>query len=190
MRASSLIAGLATCVGLSPAAQADILPTTFLVQFDDSTDNLVENVFANNVLTQTVLGGESFSGQFMLSNSLGSNVSAGFNFLEANGVTLSDTFSISGTNTSRQLTLNIFSDVEGGPALMALTGAGVTSMTESGSFVTVLGPITLNGPGDTYTFQFRSDVDAVPLPGALPLFATGLAGLGLLGWRRKKKAAA
>jgi hypothetical protein len=30
---------------------------------------------------------------------------------------------------------------------------------------------------------------AVPLPGALPLFATGLAGLGLLGWRRKKAAA-
>jgi hypothetical protein len=28
---------------------------------------------------------------------------------------------------------------------------------------------------------------AVPLPGALPLFATGLAGLCLLGWRRKKK---
>jgi hypothetical protein len=28
-----------------------------------------------------------------------------------------------------------------------------------------------------------------PLPSALPLFATGLAGLGLLGWRRKKKAA-
>jgi uncharacterized protein (TIGR03118 family) len=29
----------------------------------------------------------------------------------------------------------------------------------------------------------------VPLPGALPLFATGLVGLGLLGWRRKKAAA-
>jgi hypothetical protein len=29
-----------------------------------------------------------------------------------------------------------------------------------------------------------------PLPAALPLFATGLGGLGLLGWRRKKKAAA
>jgi hypothetical protein len=28
-----------------------------------------------------------------------------------------------------------------------------------------------------------------PLPAALPLFASGLVGLGLLGWRRKKKAA-
>jgi hypothetical protein len=30
----------------------------------------------------------------------------------------------------------------------------------------------------------------VPLPGTLPLFATGLVGLGLLGWRRKRKAQA
>ena len=33
-------------------------------------------------------------------------------------------------------------------------------------------------------------VSEVPLPAALPLFATGLGALGLLGWRRKKKAAA
>jgi len=29
---------------------------------------------------------------------------------------------------------------------------------------------------------------ATPLPGALPLFASGLGALGLLGWRRKRKA--
>jgi PEP-CTERM motif len=29
----------------------------------------------------------------------------------------------------------------------------------------------------------------VPLPSTLPLFATGLGVLGLLGWRRKRKAA-
>jgi hypothetical protein len=33
-------------------------------------------------------------------------------------------------------------------------------------------------------------VTATPLPAALPLFATGLGALGLLGWRRKRKAAA
>ena len=31
---------------------------------------------------------------------------------------------------------------------------------------------------------------AIPLPGALPLFATGVVGLGLLGWRKKRKAQA
>ena len=32
-------------------------------------------------------------------------------------------------------------------------------------------------------------VATTPLPAALPLFATGLGALGLLGWRRKKTAA-
>jgi hypothetical protein len=32
--------------------------------------------------------------------------------------------------------------------------------------------------------------DATPLPAALPLFVTGLGALGLVRWRRKKKAAA
>jgi hypothetical protein len=36
-------------------------------------------------------------------------------------------------------------------------------------------------------FAIEVDASAVPLPAALPLFATGLAGLGLLGWRRKRK---
>jgi hypothetical protein len=34
------------------------------------------------------------------------------------------------------------------------------------------------------------DLSPVPLPAALPLFASGLGALGLLGWRRKRKAAA
>ena len=33
-------------------------------------------------------------------------------------------------------------------------------------------------------------ISATPLPAALPLFAGGLGGLGLLGWRRKRKAQA
>jgi hypothetical protein len=41
---------------------------------------------------------------------------------------------------------------------------------------------------DNVTFFNEALSPIVPLPGALPLFATGLAGLGLLGWRRKGKA--
>lgn len=40
------------------------------------------------------------------------------------------------------------------------------------------------------TFTVQVGVAATPLPAALPLFTTALAGLGLLGWRRKRKAQA
>jgi hypothetical protein len=38
--------------------------------------------------------------------------------------------------------------------------------------------------------SFTLEIGATPLPAALPLFATGLGALGLLGWRRKRKATA
>ena len=38
--------------------------------------------------------------------------------------------------------------------------------------------------------EIRGWLVATPLPAALPLFATGLGALGLLGWRRKRKAQA
>jgi hypothetical protein len=40
------------------------------------------------------------------------------------------------------------------------------------------------------SIEFDGVPSPVPLPGALPLFATGLAGLGMLGWRKRRKAAA
>jgi hypothetical protein len=43
--------------------------------------------------------------------------------------------------------------------------------------------------GDGFSFDYAA-IAPVPLPGALTLFVTGLVGLGLLGWRRKKKTAA
>jgi hypothetical protein len=36
--------------------------------------------------------------------------------------------------------------------------------------------------------SFTLEIGTTPLPAALPLFATGLGAMGLLGWRRKRKA--
>jgi hypothetical protein len=41
--------------------------------------------------------------------------------------------------------------------------------------------------GGSWDYQITFDVAATPLPATLPLFATGLGALGLLGWRRKRK---
>ena len=54
----------------------------------------------------------------------------------------------------------------------------ITALTAGASFTTASG--ALYGPAPS----------TVPLPTALPLFASGLVGLLLLGWRRKKKAVA
>ncbi len=54
-----------------------------------------------------------------------------------------------------------------------------------GSFLeSNLGAGLVEGTDLTFT-----PITSTPLPAALPLFATGLGALGLLGWRRKKKAA-
>ena len=46
------------------------------------------------------------------------------------------------------------------------------------------------GSGNQNTGRDASLTVVTPLPAALPLFATGLGGLGLVGWRRKRKAQA
>ena len=45
-------------------------------------------------------------------------------------------------------------------------------------------------PPDADIIATVGTVTTTPLPTALPLFATGLGTLGLLGWRRTRKAAA
>jgi hypothetical protein len=70
---------------------------------------------------------------------------------------------------------------------------GSSAINAGHSFSTNVGPLILTSAGDaTFTAVGGSGPppSAVPLPAALPLFATGLAGLGLLGWRRKKTLAA
>ena len=70
---------------------------------------------------------------------------------------------------------------------LTLTAADITSVVIS---------TTNNGSGVGFNVSSLTEAQSsstssvtTPLPAALPLFATGLVGLVLLGWRRKKAAA-
>jgi hypothetical protein len=63
----------------------------------------------------------------------------------------------------------------------------ITKIAETGDWQEVGQYFGYAGTGVLYVV---SDVEPAPLPAALPLFATGLGAIGLLGWRRKRKAAA
>ena len=65
-----------------------------------------------------------------------------------------------------------------------LTLAIVSTLTPSLEFGPFTPVLTVDFSGD-----LRFAVSAVPLPGALPLFATGLGLLGLMRWRRRREAA-
>jgi hypothetical protein len=62
-----------------------------------------------------------------------------------------------------------------------LFGNGASADGGTGSTTNLLDPPVILSAPDAPT--------ATPLPAALPLFATGLGAIGLLGWRRKRKAA-
>ena len=73
---------------------------------------------------------------------------------------------------------------------------GSAFMTQNNGFGQVTYSTSGNGDwvstgqiGTRFFVIYEEDVNPVPLPAALPLFATGLGALGLLGWRRKKRKA-
>jgi hypothetical protein len=86
--------------------------------------------------------------------------------------------------------VDIFSEVLVQCNLSQDIGCGQLVASAAATILTVPLVFTL-GPGTTSIQVFWSGpytyVSPVPLPAALPFFATGLGALGLLGWRRKRK---
>jgi len=66
--------------------------------------------------------------------------------------------------------------------VLAMTVANVTDLSE--------GTGGYNWAPNGTVILTDNGIATTPLPAALPLFASGLGAFGLLGWRRKKKAAA
>jgi hypothetical protein len=100
-----------------------------------------------------------------------------FNFGALDGATV---FSIgqSGAAATSEfcLSANINSCNVPTPLIFISTGPGVFSEAFPGA--------------NTVEIASVASTSTTPLPAALPLFATGIGGLGLLGWRRKRKAQA
>ena len=109
---------------------------------------------------------------------------AGFSF-QMNSTTNGEGWEVFGSNSPTPL-LSSLTPLAGG------NGTGTDELTHNLNtnflfYFFLYDPSTLTTDN---TNVLLHDVDVlVPLPGALPLFATGLAGLVLLGWRRKWAAA-
>jgi hypothetical protein len=84
------------------------------------------------------------------------------------------------TLTGTSLNITQFHDLPGTGFLDIFAGSGeaITSL-------------VLTGPTNAFEVDnfAATPVSATPLPAALPLFATGLGALGLLGWRRNRRMA-
>ena len=65
------------------------------------------------------------------------------------------------------------------------TDTAIHYVVETGLPIDVTFYLSADLRSEGYTATFQSDLET-PLPAALPLFATGLGALGLLGWRRKR----
>jgi hypothetical protein len=85
------------------------------------------------------------------------------------------------------ITLTNYAFSTAGNGDLSINGSG-TSQINGGVITPIVFSLTsqLGGanPGDPVSYS--ASLSTVPLPGALPLFATGLAGLGMLRLRRKK----
>jgi hypothetical protein len=65
--------------------------------------------------------------------------------------------------------------------------SGSASINQYTSFATDAGALQITDVSGDATFTAVASIGTTPLPAALPLFASGLGALGLLGWRKKRK---
>jgi len=160
-----LIAGVAGTF----QARADV----FVFQWLDNNDavGLRGVTYQNGVVIQDVnVGAESYAFSYGLWNggTLDSSFDVSFNIYDPDGVTLSDTWHIFGTQGDTSFGTPFVSDTET-TSVSSLSNA--VSLVETGDLQTVFN-FTARGGQDSYTLQFVSDVDTVPEPGSILLLGT------------------
>ena len=96
--------------------------------------------------------------------------------ISASGTSLGGTSTISGPTS--------FTDPS---ILAAFTGVGTFGALVTYNAICGVDRFPACGTGASGNFDITYTAAETPLPAALPLFATGLGALGLLGWRRMRK---
>jgi len=178
---AAMVAGVSL---VAPTAEA----STILFQSDDLTDNIYNKVYVDGIqVIDNQLVGEALIGTFPLHNYtnglLSPDVNVALNIFDPDGKTLSDTLSLVAAGGGTGVAITFYSDPW--PDMVVLQNA--QSVIETGDWQTALNAQLSNG--DTFIFQFRSDVET-PLPGAIWLFGSALAGAACVRKRRKKHKAA
>lgn len=178
---------LAVALAASGGASAATIGDTYVFQWDDAETGLTGNTYKNGELIQSVkVSDENYDGDYGLwTNAKGelgmltSDIDVRVNILEADG-SLSDTWRLFGNRGDSRLGIPFHSDFEN-QQVQPLPGA--IKLFESGDYQTVLEFSASNG--DFYTWQFRSDVEAIPEPSTYALMLGGLGVMGYLARRRK-----
>jgi hypothetical protein len=186
------------CVVATSPARAE------LITFEDLTDGtVVTNQYAGVVFSSigqdnlvTTQGGIGFGSNFICTGAVSINCTGETILTFSTPVSNLSFFQVGDNATGVQASVDVFTggafnstvDILGfntfnTPDLVDLTAF---------SNVTSIRIYNITDPGGLGwdNFNFTSSAGATPLPAALPLFASGLGGLGLLGWRRKRKATA
>jgi hypothetical protein len=178
---NSATSASATFAGLAPTLFNTSITGTTLINLAPGVN--VANLSAVNLGNGQTLTLNGPAGSEIILNDTGGVTLNSGHIVLTGGLTANDVvFNLTGTSgLSTSGGLNNESTLAG--VFLALNGqialspGALTGEIISGKNIGIASGGSVNGPS------------VVPLPAALPLFATGLGALGLLGWRRKRKAA-
>jgi len=155
------------------------------LQGPDSSTSLSYNLFDPSLGTLSSVTFD-FAGQFSETN--------GVNFTANLDVNATILFAVIGTGNGSVQSVTSSGTASSAAVVAAFTGLGTFPadfhyQSVCGAGIATCGTGWSGSLDITYNFT-PSAAAETPLPAALPLFATGLGALGLLGWRRKRKAQA
>jgi hypothetical protein len=190
---SLLLVGIVGTASASTAYNVNLqIGSTGTATGDIVTDGTVGNIGAANIIDWNLILNDGVSGAVnLLGPSSGNN-----SFVALNGLAVSATASalLFDFSSPSAADAYLYFESNGLPVTFLCFGGGGAGGYSGNCASAQPGNVeAIEDQGGSIQSTLLSGTQPIattPLPAALPLFATGLGALGLLGWRRKRKAAA